>query len=236
MGTNMSKSTVANTLVGIGVAIVLLVAGLAIFATNSYEECVSRLLSGASPSDVSPPPMYRRLSVAFWGHRDLYLARVLAQECAAGAPEGIRRIDREALALGAVKTLISSSQRQTLSAVYWRAPDGDRGLTRAALAEWGRPPADLSELEMVWLFVVGQAPNCSRQRIIAEPDREFCLSLYQSRLAELDPSAGNKPPASPYKDTSRGGAGDADPSSEPSFAGVAVGAGASADRTRNGDF
>jgi hypothetical protein len=184
MGKDVSKSTVVQTLFGIVAAVVLLTAVLTIFAVSSYVDCASRLLGGASPSDVFPPPTFRRLAVEFWGHRDLYLARVLAQECAADAPGGTRRFDREALALGAVKTLINSSQRVTLSAVFLPA-HGGRGLTHSALAEWGRPPADLNESEMVWLFVVGQEPSCSKQRGTAEQDRDFCASLYQSRLAEL---------------------------------------------------
>ena len=184
----MSKSTVVNNLVGLGVAAVLLASVLLFAGAHSYVGCASRLLSGATPTDVFPPAMFRRLSTGIWHHRDLYLARVLAQECAAGAP-GTRRVDREVLAAGAVKTLISLSQRETLGAVFFRADDdqapGGRGLTRTALAEWGRPPADLSEPEMVWLFVVAQAPNCSRQRVTAEADRGFCANLYQSRLAEV---------------------------------------------------
>jgi hypothetical protein len=181
---DVSKSTAVNTFLGIVIAVVLLAAVLAIVAVNSYVDCASRLLGGASPSDVFPPPTFRRVAVEFWGHRDLYLARVLAQECAADARGGTRRLDREAFALGAVKTLISSSQRVTLSAVFLPA-HGGRGLTRSALAEWGRPPADLNESEMTWLFVVGQDPSCSKQRGPAESSRDFCASLYQSRLAQL---------------------------------------------------
>jgi hypothetical protein len=180
----VSKSTVVHTLFGIVSAVVLLASVLAIFAVNSYVDCASRLLSGAHPTDVFPPPTYRRLAVAFWGHRDLFLARVLAQECAADARGGMRRFDREALALGAVKTLISSSQKQTLSAVFMPA-HGGRGLTRSALAEWGRAPADLNESEMIWLFVVAQEPSCSKQRGAAEKDQDSCALLYESRLSTL---------------------------------------------------
>lgn len=180
----MRKSTVVQTLFGTVVAAVLLVAVLVIFAANSYVGCASRLLSGAPPADVFPPATYRRLAVPFWGHRDLFLARVLARECAADSRGGIGRFDRQVLALGAVKTLIDWPQRVTLSAVFMPVPGGGRGLTRASLAEWGRPPADLDESEMTWLFVVSQQPDCSKHRV-AEKDRDACASLYQSLLDKL---------------------------------------------------
>jgi hypothetical protein len=186
METDVSKPIAVNTLIGIVIAVVLLVSVLAFVAARSYMDCASRLLSGASPSDLLPPTMYRRLSTKLWHHRDLYLARVLAQECAAGDRGGTRRFDRELLAAGVVKTMISPSQRETLGAIFGhRSPDGGRGLTRAALAEWGRPPAELKELEMTWLFVVAQAPGCSKQRVTAKADPDVCASLYQSLLDEL---------------------------------------------------
>lgn len=184
METAVSRSTAVNTLLGIGIAVVLLASVLAIVAVQSYVGCASRLLSGASPSDLFPPATFRRFAAESWQYRDLYLARVLAQECAADAPGGSRRYDRELLALGAVRTMISSSQRETLGAVLLPAPGG-RGLTRSAMAEWGRPPADLNESEMTWLFVVGQQPRCSRHRASAERDRDFCANLHQSLLAEM---------------------------------------------------
>lgn len=180
----MKKSTALKIIGAIALAAVLMVAASAIVASRSYVECASRLVSGAPPTDSSPPPSFRRLSAAFWGHRDLYLARVLARECATEARGGVSRLRRELLALGVVKARLDLPQRETLSAVLLPAPGG-RGLTRLAQAEWGRAPAALNESEMTWLFVVGQMPSCSNQGDTSEPDRQICTRLYQSLLAEL---------------------------------------------------
>ncbi|HEX5716085.1 MAG TPA: hypothetical protein VF179_08000 [Thermoanaerobaculia bacterium] len=175
---------------------VLVVSARAFFAARSHVGCALRILGGAPPGDSSPPAMYGRLASAFWQHRDLYLARMLAQECTTGSPGGIRKAQRQLFALTVVKTRLSPSQREALGAVLLRAPDGGRGLTRLAQAEWGRRPAGLNEQEMTWLFVIGQlGPGCSRQRALSEPDRQVCASRYQSLLAELprlQPSASQK--------------------------------------------
>lgn len=182
----MRKSTVLQILGAIALAAVLLVSARAFFAARSHVNCALRILSGAPPGDQSPPVTYGRLASAFWRHRDLYLARVLAQECTTGSPGGIRKAQRQLLALTVVKTRLSPSQREALGAVLLRAPDGGRGLTRLAQFEWGRPPADLNEQEMTWLFVLGQlGPNCSRQRAVSEPARQTCAIRYQSLLAQL---------------------------------------------------
>jgi hypothetical protein len=182
----MRRSTVLQILGAIALAAILIVSARAFFAARSHVDCASRILGGAPPGDSSPPAMYGRLASAFWRHRDLYLARMLVQECTTGAPGGMRGARRQLFALTVVKTRLSPSQREALGAVLLRAPDGGRGLTRMAQVEWGRPPADLNEQEMTWLFVIGQlGPNCSRQRAISEPDRRDCASRYQSLLAQL---------------------------------------------------
>lgn len=182
----MRKSTVLQILGAIAFVAIVIVSARAFFAARSHVDCASRILSGAPPSDQSPPATYGRLANAFWQHRDLYLARVLAQECSPGAGGGLRKAQRQALSLAVVKTRLSPSQREALGAVLLPSPDGGRGLTRLAQAEWGRPPTDLNEQEMTWLFVIGQlGPGCSRQRALSEPDRQVCASRYQSLLAEL---------------------------------------------------
>lgn len=180
----MSKSTLLKILGAIAFAAIVAISARAIFVARSHVDCASRILSGAPPSDVSPPAAFGRLAPAFWQHRDLYLARVLARECTSDARGGMRRAQREAFALAVVKTRLSPAQREALGAVLLPAPGG-RGLTHLAHVEWGRPPADLDEQEMTWLFVVGQRPSCSRQQAVSEPERQACASLYQSLLAEL---------------------------------------------------
>ena len=182
----MRKSTLLQILGAITLAAILIVSARAFFTARSQVSCALRILGSAPPSDQSPPATYSRLAAAFWQHRDLYLARVLAQECTPDAGGALRKAQRQALSLAVVKTRLSPSQRESLGAVLLQAPDGGRGLTRLAQAEWGRPPADLDEQEMTWLFVIGQmGPGCSRQRALSEPDRQVCASRYQSLLAEL---------------------------------------------------
>jgi hypothetical protein len=180
------KSTVLQILGAIALVAILVVSARAFFAARSHVDCAERILGGAPPGDQSPPAAYGRLANAFWRHRDLYLARVLAQECTTGAPGRMRKAQSQLFALSVVKTRLSPSQREALGAVLLRAPDGGLGLTRLAQAEWGRPPADLDEKEMTWLFVIGQlGPGCSRQRAASEPDRQACADRYQSLLAQL---------------------------------------------------
>ena len=182
----MRRSAVLQILGAIALVALLIVSARAFFAARSHLDCAERILGGAPPSDQSPPATYGRLAPAFWQHRDLYLARMLAQECTTGPAGGMRKAQRQLLILCVVKTRLSPSQREALGAVLLRAPDGGRGLTRLAQAEWGRPPADLDEKEMTWLFVIGQmGPGCSRQRALSGPDRQVCEDRYQSLLAQL---------------------------------------------------
>lgn len=180
----MRKSTALKIVVAIALATALLIAARAVVAARSYVECSAQILSSAPPSDSSPPATYRRLSLAFWHNRDLFLARMLAQECGAEARGDGRNLRRQVFALGVVKTRLSLSQREALGAVLMPSPGG-RGLTQAAQTEWGRSPASLSEAEMTWIFVVGRSPSCSKLRATPEQDRQGCASLYQSLLAEI---------------------------------------------------
>jgi hypothetical protein len=180
----MKKSMIVKGL-GTIVLVVLLVAAIgAIIAAQSYENCVSRLIKSAPPTDARPPATFDRLSRAFWGHRDLGLARSLEQECTSGEHQVLRRLGSRTFALGVVKGLLGWPERVALSSIFLPA-HGGRGLTHSAQMEWGRPPGSLSEPEMTWLFVVGQEPSCSKQRPDSESDRQICEVLYQGRLAQL---------------------------------------------------
>lgn len=180
----MKKPAIVKVLGIIVLVAVLLAAAGAVVATRSYVDCVSRIVRSASPTDARPPATFRTLSRVFWGHRDVYLARVLARECTSDGHDGTRGWGSQLFALGVVKGRLSFPERQTLSSILLPT-HGGRGLTRAAHAEWGRPPASLSESEMTWLFVVGQMPSCSKQRPDSEPDRQICADLYQSLLARI---------------------------------------------------
>lgn len=186
----MKKSTVLTILGAIALAVALFVATRSIMAVRSYVDCASRVLSGASPTDSSPPATFRRLAPALWRKRDVYLARVLARECTSGPRSGVDKVRHELFALGAIKASLSSAQRESLAAVLLPA-HGGRGITRSAQAEWGRPPADLSDSEMTWLFVVGQMPSCSTRLTASERDRQTCARLFESLSANLP-----RPPSS----------------------------------------
>lgn len=181
----MKKSTAVKVLGVILLAAVLLAAFGAVTTARSYTECASRLIRGAPPTDSRPPALYRDLSREFWGHRDVFLARTLARECTSESGGGMRRLGSQLFGLGVVKTRLNPRDRETLSSIFFLTPGGGRGLTRAAQEEWGRPPASLDESEMTWLFVVGQAPSCSK-RSGAEADRQVCEQIYQSLLARLE--------------------------------------------------
>jgi hypothetical protein len=47
------------------------------------------------------------------------------------------------------------------------------------------PPEALTDAEMIWLFVVGTNPNCSRAGVVPERDKEFCSYNYELRLSKL---------------------------------------------------
>jgi hypothetical protein len=182
----LKKSTVVKALGAIVLVAILIIAAGAMRASQSYVDCASRIVRSAPPTDARPPATFLRLSRAFWGHRDVYLARVLARECMGDGHQDRDGWKRQMFALGVVKGRLSFPERQTLESILFHA-HGGRGLTRSAHAEWGRPPASLSEPEMTWLFVVAQNPGCSKQRpdSKSEPDRQFCEQLYQSLLAQL---------------------------------------------------
>ena len=180
----MKKSTAVAIL-----SVALLVAALAIsvnavMASRSYLDCALRLTSEAPSGDRLPPESFRRLSRVFWGKRDVYLARVLARECAnepGKAPGGLRR---QAIVLGTLSVRLPSDQRENLAATFMPAYSG-RGLTHSARTEWGRPPEALNDSEMTWLFVVAQDPNCTRARAVPEQDQQHCADVYERMLSEL---------------------------------------------------
>lgn len=94
------------------------------------------------------------------------------------------------LSVSARAFFAARSQVSCALRILGSAPPGDQSppatYGRLAQAEWGRPPADLDEREMTWLFVIGQVgPGCSRQRGLSEPGPQVCASRYQSLLAEL---------------------------------------------------
>lgn len=185
----MKKSAVIKVLGAIVLVAVLVVAAATMSATRAYADCVSRIVKSAPPTDVRPPATFLRLSRAFWGNRDLGLARILAHECTNDGKNDTGRWGSQMFAVGMVKGRLSWPERLRLSSILLPA-HGGRGLTRSAQAEWGRPPASLSEAEMAWLFVVGQEPSCSKQRPDSESDRQVCAQMYQWRLAQIPTSTG----------------------------------------------
>jgi hypothetical protein len=187
----VKKSTAVAVL-----AVILLLAALtasfnAVVASRSYMSCASRLASEAPPEDRLPPESFRRLSRELWGKRDMYLSRLLANECAEDPGTAPRRFGRRLAALGTLVARLPSDQRENLAAILIPA-HGGRGLTYSAQTEWGRPAEALTDAEMTWLFVVGQAPGCSRTRAVPERDQHFCASTYErlrSQLRTLDSAA-----------------------------------------------
>jgi hypothetical protein len=188
----MKRSVALGILVVIALAVALLIATRSGAGAQAYVDCASRVLSGASPTDSSPPANFRRLAPRLWSKRDLYLARVLARECTSEPRSGVGRVRHELFALGAIKSVLSSSQRESLAAVLLPA-HGGRGITRSAQAEWGRPPADLSDSEMTWLFVVGQRPDCSKRLTTSERERQTCAQIFKSLSDNLHGPSSSAP-------------------------------------------
>src|SRR3712207_2597456 len=77
---DMKKSAVVKALGAVVLVAVLLAAVGAVIATKAYSDCVSRIVRSAPPTDAQPPATFHRLSRAFWGHRDVGLARILVHE------------------------------------------------------------------------------------------------------------------------------------------------------------
>lgn len=187
----MRKSTVVAVLLASFLLAALAVIVNVIRASSAYVDCASRLISEAPPGDRVPPESYRRLSRAFGSTHDMYLSRMLANECAQDPGTAPRRFGRRLAALGTVKAWLPLEQRENLDAVVIPA-HGGRGLTRSAQAEWGRPPEALTDAEMTWLFVVAQIPTCSKAGVVSERDRHACSYNYQLLLSKLprpDPAA-----------------------------------------------
>jgi hypothetical protein len=180
----MKKSTVVAALAAILLSAALAVGVIAVRASRPYLECASRLASEAPPGDRLPPESFHRLSRALGRTHDMYLSRVLANECSKELGTAPSRFGRRLVVLGALKAWLPSDQRETLDAVFLPA-HGGRGLTHSAQAEWGRPPEALTDAEMTWLFVVGQIPTCSRTGVVPEEDRQACDSNYNLLLSKL---------------------------------------------------
>lgn len=178
----MKKSTALGLLGAIALAGALLVVTWFLRAAPVHVDCASRILSSAAPTDSSPPAAFHRLAPALWSKRDLYLARVLARECTSDSWSGADRVRHEIVVLGVIKAHLSQSQRESLAATLLPA-HGGRGITHSARAEWGRPPADLSDSEMTWLFVVGQRPSCSKRAATSERESQECARLFESLMA-----------------------------------------------------
>jgi hypothetical protein len=180
----MKKSTVAAAL-AVGVLLAILAVGVSLIrAARPYADCASRLIREAPPGDRLPPERFRRLSHAFGAPPDLYLSRVLANECTKDPGTGPRRFRRRLAALGTLKMWFPLKQREDLDAVVIPARGG-RGLTRSAWTEWGRPPEALTDAEMTWLFVVAQIPTCSRAGEVPERDRQACDYNYKLLFSKL---------------------------------------------------
>ena len=192
----MKKSTAAAVLSASLLLAALVVLVNTIRAAGSYLDCAARLISEAPPGDRLPSERFRRLSRAFGAPSDLYLSRVLANECAKDSGTAPRRFGRRLAALGSLKALLPLDQRENLDAVFLPA-HGGRGLTHSARTEWGRLPDALTDAEMTWLFVVGQLPTCSRTGTAPERDRQACAYNYKlllSKLPRLDSAARNRNP------------------------------------------
>lgn len=187
----MKKSTALVVLSVILLSAALAVGVNSVRVSRSYLDCASRLMSEAPPGDRVPPESFHRLSRALRGKTDLYLSRVLAQECTKELDTAPRGFGRRLIALGTLKAQLPLEQRENLDAVLLPARGG-RGLTHSARTEWGRPPETLTDAEMTWLFVVGQIPNCSRSGTVPERDRRACdynYKLLLSKLRSLDSAA-----------------------------------------------
>lgn len=186
----MRKSTVVAVLVASFLLAAPVVIVSVIRASRSYSDCASRLLGEAPPGDRLPPESFRRLSRALGSTHDMYLSRMLANECAKEPGTPPRRFGRRLAALGTVKAWIPLEQLENLDAVFLLARGG-RGLTYSARTEWGRPPEALTDAEMTWLFVVAQIPACSRAGVAPERDRRACSDHYQLLLSKLRRPAGH---------------------------------------------
>lgn len=190
----MKKSTVLTILGVIALISAVFVVTRSLAAARSYQNCVTRVLAAAPPTDASPPAAFRRLQPEIWRKRDLYLARVLARECNSGPRDGVDKARQELFALGVVKSSLSPSLKESLAATLLPAHEG-RGITQSAQMEWGHPPAALDDSEMTWLFVVGQRPTCSNRLTLADGERKACREIFERWSAVVgQPPGGAHPP------------------------------------------
>lgn len=168
------KNSTAIAILSVILLFAALVVGVNLIrARQPYLACASRLVNEAPPEDRSPPESFHRLSRAFRTTPDMYLSRVLANECTKDPGSAPRRFRRRLVALSTLKAWLPLDQRETLDAVVLSA-HGGRGLKYSAHQEWGRPAEALTDAEMTWLFVVGQIPTCTRNGAVPERDRQAC--------------------------------------------------------------
>src|SRR3569832_468677 len=98
----MKKSTVIADL-----SVILLLAALAtsfntVRTSRSFLDCASRMASEAPPSDRLQPDSFHRLTSAFGVH-DMYLSRVIANECVKDPGTAPGRFGRRLAALVTLK-------------------------------------------------------------------------------------------------------------------------------------
>ncbi|MFL6193349.1 MAG: hypothetical protein ACJ75H_04215 [Thermoanaerobaculia bacterium] len=180
----MKRSTIAAILSSALLVAVLTVCVVVLLASRSYAGCASRIVSQAPPSDRMPPERFRRLARVFWSKHNLYLSRVIANECTKDPGTALGRFSRRVTALSTLSARLPPDQTETLAAVLIPA-NGGRGITHSARTEWGRPPEALNDAEMTWLFVVGQSPTCSRAGVVPERDKPYCDETSKRMFGEL---------------------------------------------------
>jgi hypothetical protein len=180
----VKKSTIAAILSG-GLLVAVLAIGIfTLLASRPYASCAARIVSQAPPGDRMPPESFRRLARVFWSKHNLYLSRVIANECTKDPGTALGRFGRRVTALSTLEAQLPQDQIERLAAALLPA-NGGRGITHSAKVEWGRPPEALNDEEMTWLFVVGQSPTCSRAGVVPERDRQYCEETAKRLYGQL---------------------------------------------------
>lgn len=95
----MKKSTVVAVLSLIVLLAVLSVSVKAVRASRSYLDCASRLAGKAPPGDRLPPESFHRLSRVLESKPEMYVSRVLANECTREIGTATYRFGRRLAAL-----------------------------------------------------------------------------------------------------------------------------------------
>ena len=182
----MNKSTAPRVLLAFGALAALSFGTVSFMAARSYVTCAVELLSEAPASDSNPPESFRRQARTLWGKRDIFVARALVEKC--GWETRSIFLPRPVSALVGMRARLAPPQREALAATLIHA-HGGRGITRLASEEFGKPPRELSESEMAWLFVVGQRPTCSQRLEPSDAERKACSSIHEGLLARLAAAA-----------------------------------------------